>query len=115
MHPLVRDLYRRLLWVGRDYPKGLPFVRCKAKEGFRANAALTEERELLTAVHRGRWWVKELEGVVQLRKYRAMRRVYGGGPGDTAEDRLERSLAAEQRQQQQQQQQQARSSSGGGA
>jgi hypothetical protein len=28
---LVRDLYRRLLLVGRDYPRGLAFVRARAK------------------------------------------------------------------------------------
>lgn len=77
MHPLVRDAYRRLLWVGRDYPQGLAFVRARAKAGFLAQAAPLGERELLTAVHRARWWAKELEGVVQLRKYRAMRARYG--------------------------------------
>ncbi len=27
MHPLVRDLYKRALLVGRDYPGGLASVR----------------------------------------------------------------------------------------
>ena len=77
MHKLVRDLYRRLLWVGKDYPKGLPFVRTKAKEAFFKHAAVTEEEELFRLVATGRWWVKELIGLVQLRKYRALRRAYG--------------------------------------
>ena len=72
MHPLVRDLYKRLLWVGRDYPLGLARVRERVKEGFRSNAHLTDERAILEAVHRGRWWEKELIGVVKLAKYRAM-------------------------------------------
>jgi len=29
MHPLVRDLYKRFLLVGRDYPLGLNYVREK--------------------------------------------------------------------------------------
>lgn len=29
MHPLVRDLYKRALVVGRDYPLGMCFCRCR--------------------------------------------------------------------------------------
>jgi hypothetical protein len=79
MHPLVRDLYRRFLVVGRDYPLGLPYVRGKAKEAIQRNRSVTDEDELMRAVYKGRWWVKELVGVIQLKKYRAMRRSYGGG------------------------------------
>ena len=74
---LVRDLYRRFLHVGRDYPRGLAFVRAKAKAAFFANAALRDDDAVLRAVAKGRWWVKELVGVVQLRKYRALRARYG--------------------------------------
>lgn len=76
MHPLVRDLYRRFLWAGRDYPRGLPFVRARAKTAFFRNASLTGE-DIFFAVAKGRWWVKEMVGVIQLRKYRAMRSRYG--------------------------------------
>lgn len=34
---MVRDLYKRLLLVGRDYPKGLDYVRARAKEAFLKN------------------------------------------------------------------------------
>ena len=97
MHPLVRDAYRRLLWVGRDYPKGLAYVRERTKAGFREHAGLLSERELLTAVHRARWWAKELEGVVQLRKYRAMRARYGALAADTRENALEEEYERERR------------------
>jgi hypothetical protein len=95
MHPLVRDVYRRLLWVGRDYPKGLPFVRERAKAAFRKNAAVSEEEELFRCVAAGRWWVKELVGVVQLRKYRALRARYGDATTG-AEGALERRFDSEQ-------------------
>lgn len=99
MHPLVRDAYKRLLWVGRDYPKGLAYVRERAKAGFRKNAALEDaagkNAELLKAVNAARWWAEELEGVVQLRKYRAMRQRYGGGPAaEAAANELEGRYAA---------------------
>lgn len=74
---LVRDLYRRFLVVGRDYPRGLAFVRTKVKEAMFRNAHLTDEDDLMRAVAKGRWWVKELIGVVQLKKYRTLRARYG--------------------------------------
>jgi hypothetical protein len=76
MHPLVRDLYKRVLAVGRDYPLGLDYVRNKAKEAFRANANLTDEVEVKRAVNRGRWRVKEMIAVIQLRKYRQLNKRY---------------------------------------
>jgi hypothetical protein len=80
---LVRDLYRRFLLVGRDYPRGLAFVRAKAKAAFFANAGADDET-VLRAVAKGRWWVKEMVGVVQLGKYRAMRARYGDAAGGVA-------------------------------
>ena len=53
MHPLVRDLYKRVLIVGRDYPTGLEHVKKKAKEYFRENAHLTDDFEIKKAVARG--------------------------------------------------------------
>jgi hypothetical protein len=76
MHPLVRDLYKRFLLVGRDYPGGLDLVRRKAKEGLRTNAHLTDEVEIKRAVARGRWMVRELQGVIKLKKYREMKKRY---------------------------------------
>lgn len=76
MQPIVRDLYKRFLIVGRDYPKGLPYVKRKAKDAFFANAHLTDEEDIKRAVAKGRWMVKELVGVVQLKKYRTMKRRY---------------------------------------
>ena len=42
MHPLVRDLYKRFLIVGRDYPQGLPYVRAKVTSG--SHAAIARAR-----------------------------------------------------------------------
>ncbi len=92
MHPLVRDLYRRFLHVGRDYPKGYAFVREKARTAILANKDVTGEDELMRAVYKGRWWVNELIGVVKLKKYRAMRQRYGAG-----EDPVQLANALERR------------------
>lgn len=87
MHRHVRDLYKRFLIVGRDYPLGLAYVRGKAKAALRANAHLTTEDDIARAVYKGRWWVNELRGVIQLKKYRAMRARYGAAPG-TVDDEV---------------------------
>ena len=58
MHPLVRNLYKRILVVSKDYPAGPELVKRKAKEYFRANAALTDEVEIKRAVSAGRWYVR---------------------------------------------------------
>lgn len=78
MHPLVRDLYKRFMLVGREYPGGPDVVRRKAKEGFRQNAQLTDEVEVKRAVARGRWMVRELQGIIKLKKYREMKKRYYG-------------------------------------
>ncbi len=74
---MVRDLYKRVLTVGRDYPLGLAYVRSRAKREFGVNAGLTQEEDIMRAIRRGRWQVKEMAAVVQLRKYRQLRNRYG--------------------------------------
>lgn len=99
MHPLVRDLYRRFLHVGKDYPKGLSFVRDKARAAFLANKDLADEEQLMRAIYKGRWWVNELIGVVKLKKYRAMKQRYNDmSVAAAAADALETKLDAATRQ-----------------
>eukprot|EP00937_MAST-01D_sp_MAST-1D-sp2_P007637 g7637.t1 len=78
MHPLVRDLYKRVIVVGHDYPhpRGLDFVREKFKAAMFANAGMTDEVEIKRAVHKGRYMVKEMIGVIQLKKYRTINKRY---------------------------------------
>ena len=74
MHPLVRDLYKRVLHVGRDYPTGLSHVRDVWKRAMRdpsncptcyvdPTSAQCQE-EMYHAVNRGRFMVKEMIGVI---------------------------------------------------
>ena len=51
-------------------------VRGRVKEGFHKQAGLTEELDIKRAVNRGRWWTREMVGVIQLKKYRRMRHSY---------------------------------------
>ncbi|RLN87705.1 hypothetical protein BBJ28_00014905 [Nothophytophthora sp. Chile5] len=76
MEPKVRDLYKRFLYVGRDYPLGLSYVREKAKTAFFQNRDLTDPVAIKKAIKRGRWMVRELIGVIQLKKYRTLNSRY---------------------------------------
>ncbi len=89
---LVTDLYKRFLLVGRDYPLGLPYVRAKAKAAIQQNAGLREEEDIMRAVAKGRWWVKELIGVVQLKKYRTLRQRYDGSGAARSVEEAEQAV-----------------------
>lgn len=84
MHPLVRDLYRRILLAGRDYPRGIDYVRERAKREMRESAHLPNELELKRKVNYGRYMVREMLGVARLKKYRAMRQRYGANAPPTS-------------------------------
>jgi hypothetical protein len=98
MHPLVRDLYKRVLHVGRDYPTGLAHVKETWKKALRnpdncphcyggdakleGDSQQTCEEEILHAVNKGRFMVKEMVGVIKLKKYRAMKQRYESKPDE---------------------------------
>lgn len=76
MHPLVRDLYKRFMVVARDYPGGAGAVRARVKEGFWKNRDIADDVELKQAIAYGRYQVREMVALVQLKKYRAMKKRY---------------------------------------
>jgi hypothetical protein len=136
MHPFVRNLYKRVLTVGRDYPTGIAHVKEKWKKAIldptncpscyccvddesnndnstknyistasnnstnilhngvdtTSTGAMNTskhivinykeskqcEEEIFFAVNKGRWFVKEMIGVIKLKKYRTMKQRYGG-------------------------------------
>ena len=105
MHSLVRDLWKRVVWVGRDYPTGLAYVKQVWKPAMRNPEncpswyyappgdnnivtttkipASSDEEELLRAVHKGRAAVKEMMGVIQLKKYRSLKQRYDSNKDHT--------------------------------
>ena len=111
IHPLVRDLYKRVIIVSRDYPTtDVQHIKQLWKTAIRnpdncptwynndqftgtttgtnvTKDALEEEEtnmdELFHAVHRGRQMVKEMIGIIQLHKYRCMKQRYNNNSGDS--------------------------------
>lgn len=72
----VRALYKQIIFAGRDYPAGLDAVRTRAKQEFARNAHLTDNEQILEALARGRWYLRELEATNRLHKYRALKNRY---------------------------------------
>ena len=100
MHPLVRDLYKRVIHVGHDYPTGWNHVREVWKKSMRNPANCPScythpsspecQEELYHAVNRGRRMVKEMIGVIQLKKYRAMKQRYDSSSSDVVANAMRR-------------------------
>lgn len=97
IHPLVRDLYKRVLIVSRDYPNSdHHHVKQLWKTAIRnpencpswyitttnSSTVVNDITELYQAVHRGRHMVKEMIGIVQLHKYRSMKKRYSSSSSD---------------------------------
>lgn len=76
MHPLVRDLYKRFMVAGKNYPQGLAVVRCRVKLAFQEKAGLTDEVDIKRAVAKGRYWVREIHATHALHKYRSIKKRY---------------------------------------
>ena len=55
-----------MLHLGRDYPGGFPYFRNKLKTAFMKNSTLKDQKEIESAISRGEFVIKELEGLNSL-------------------------------------------------
>lgn len=72
----VVKLYKNLLYLGREYPKGADYFRRRLKAAFLKNKDETDPEKIKQLIARGEFVVKELEALYFLRKYRAMKQRY---------------------------------------
>ncbi|XP_077123315.1 electron transfer flavoprotein regulatory factor 1 [Ranitomeya variabilis] len=78
----VVQLYKNLLFLGREYPKGEVFFKERLKKAFMKNKDVSDPEKIQELISRGEFVIKELEALYFLRKYRAMKqRYYEDGPG----------------------------------
>lgn len=78
MDPRIRQLYRQLLFMGRDYPVqsgGYGKFRTQLKRSFEKTEVVSEE-QLQKALAKGDYVVKELEALYFLTRYRDIKRKY---------------------------------------
>lgn len=110
IHPLVRDLYNRALFVGKDYPLGMDYVRkqwkaalrrkencpaCYNSDGIPDLSSPQCQKELHKAVGKGRYFVREMIALIQFKKYRSMKQRYDSDNGNAEVRRLLEKLQAE--------------------
>ncbi|XP_056131604.1 LYR motif-containing protein 5A [Lampris incognitus] len=72
----VIRLYKTLLYLGREYPKGSAYFKERLKSAFLKNQDVTDPEKIQKLVDRGQFVIKELEALYFLRKYRAMKKRY---------------------------------------
>uniref|UniRef100_U3J8M7 Electron transfer flavoprotein regulatory factor 1 n=7 Tax=Anatidae TaxID=8830 RepID=U3J8M7_ANAPP len=72
----VLNLYKNLLYLGREYPKGADYFRSRLKAAFLKNKDVKDPEKIKQLIARGEFVIKELEALYFLRKYRAMKQRY---------------------------------------
>ncbi|KAF2352417.1 Complex 1 LYR protein [Trinorchestia longiramus] len=72
----VRQLYKNLLHLGRDYPMGYDFFRVRLKRAFLRHQEETDPQQIRQLIERGNYVCKEIEALYMLRKYRTLNKRY---------------------------------------
>ncbi|KAK0181616.1 hypothetical protein PV327_003887 [Microctonus hyperodae] len=78
----VLDLYKTLLFMGRDYPQGYDYFRTNLKKAFIKNKHETDPTKIEKMIERGNFVVKEIEALYMIKKYRTMKRRYYNEPAN---------------------------------
>jgi len=72
----VKNLYKKLLYLGKDYPKGGDWFKTKLHAAFMKNKDVEDEVQIKALIARGEFVVKEIEALYMLRKYRTLKKRY---------------------------------------
>ncbi|KAL2093580.1 hypothetical protein ACEWY4_010892 [Coilia grayii] len=72
----VVQLYKNLLYLGKEYPKGADYFRDRLRAAFTKNKNVQDPEKIKELISRGEFVIKELEALYYLRKYRAMKKRY---------------------------------------
>uniref|UniRef100_A0A4W5JSB6 Electron transfer flavoprotein regulatory factor 1 n=1 Tax=Hucho hucho TaxID=62062 RepID=A0A4W5JSB6_9TELE len=72
----VVRLYKNLLYLGQEYPKGAGYFRDRLKSAFLKNKDVKDPEMIKQMIARGEFVIKELEALYYLRKYRTMKKRY---------------------------------------
>lgn len=73
----VINLYKTLVYLGREYPLGWDYFRPRLKTAFMRNKDVTDPEKIEQLISRGNYVVKEIEALYMLRKYRTLKKRCG--------------------------------------
>lgn len=72
----VKQLYKTLLYLGREWPQGYDLFRKRLHKVFVKNSQETEPQKIDLMIKHGQFVAKEIEALYKLKKYRTMKRRY---------------------------------------
>ena len=72
----VIQLYKQLIYLGREYPKDPKVMTGKIHDVFMKNSTETDPVKIDELINKGNYIVKELEALYYLRKYRTLKKRY---------------------------------------
>ena len=72
----VIQLYKQLIYLGREYPKNPEVMTAKIHDVFKRNASESDPKKIEDLIDKGNYIVKELEALYYLRKYRTLKKRY---------------------------------------
>lgn len=72
----VKQVYKNLLHLGKDFPKGYEYFRDRCKIAFMKNRNVTDPQQVEVLLARAVYVTKELEALYMLKKYRTLKKRY---------------------------------------
>lgn len=72
----VLQMYKQMLYLGKDYPEGFQYYRKKLNDAFKRNAGEADSTKIEQLLFRANFVTKEIEALYKLRKYRTMKNRY---------------------------------------
>jgi hypothetical protein len=71
MDPRVRSLYKKFLWLSKDWPQGQIVYKTRVKAAF-----MKPTTDIDKALEKGEYIIKEILALYSLKKYRYLKRTY---------------------------------------
>lgn len=72
----VKQVYKNLLHLGKDFPKGYEYFRDRCKGAFLKNRDVSDAHQIEVLLARAVYVTKELEALYMLKKYRTLKKRY---------------------------------------
>ncbi|KAF2444452.1 LYR motif-containing protein 5A [Karstenula rhodostoma CBS 690.94] len=72
----VINIYKELLFLGREYPLGYEYYRTRLHKAFASQQHVTDEEQIRKGIERAEFVKKEIEALYYLKRYRALRQRY---------------------------------------
>jgi len=72
----VLNVYKQLLFLGKDYPLGYPWFKSRLKNAFMKNREITDPKKIEKCIEQAEYVTKEIETMYYLKKYREMKKRY---------------------------------------